>query len=176
MRVSTRTCKASRCLDLIQNLFRRIRFRALITYDDGHGDGKHRDIYELKGIQRPGIFPLATQAIPAAPERFQRSIELELGTSSTHLYFVRKVLGQDMLIRPRWKGNRGIALKDYHAKEVQKIAEDEAGVLGELHRRSADHPKKYEEAFRALSKADWKAMARRLGGMMQETYRRVAAP
>jgi len=59
-----------------------------------------------------------------------------------------------MLVRARWKGNRGIDLDaGYSCRELSQLLKDEARVLGNIHRRSLPQGSHYAGHVYALSSA-----------------------
>ena len=147
------------------------RIRARISYNDGTGKKPRTTTYEFKQLQRPGIFPLASAPIPKTAQRFKRTMDLELGAGVNSIFFIRKVLGMEMLLRPRWKGNVAIALKDFDKDDIRTIAADEANALGRFHLRSAKNIVAYRNAIRNMSRDEWKSMAQKMAGIMSSDFK-----
>jgi hypothetical protein len=75
-----------------------------------------------------------------------------------------------MLLRARWKGNRGIDLDSgYDHRELAQLLKDEARVLGNIHRRSLPQGSHYAGHVYALSSALVEASAQ-MEGLFRQAY------
>ena len=147
------------------------RYVALLKFPEGQGiDGKHL-VVEFKQMVQPGIFPLSPSANKlSVAERVAKSLEIDHGGSASALYKVIDFDGKDMLVRPRWAGNRGVKLEDYGAKEVRKIMADEAYVLGQIHARGANNASAYLEGVLKTPDSDWVAESERIAEFFESAF------
>lgn len=109
---------------------------------------------EFKETGSPGISPLKRGEIPAVSARARRTLELERGGKPPVEYQVARVLGMDMLLRPRWRGNVGVDLKQIKEKKLPDVLADEAYALGTMHSRSPGAAD-YSKAVAQLPPKSW---------------------
>jgi len=108
-------------------------------------------IVDLKTLTKSGMYPLQCPqgkpqqnlACSAAPEmlmnRVWETLDLERGSNvSRFCDVVRFENMPPMVVRMRWKGNRGIELNSgrYSRRDLAQILKDEAKALGQIHRKS----------------------------------------
>jgi len=125
-------------------------------------------VLDLKTLTRPGMYPLhCTQEFPAddmacsdAPEtvmnRVWETLDMERGLNvSRYCNVVRFDDLPPMVIRPRWKGNRGVELDTgrYDRRELAQLLKDEAKALGHIHRKSLPGGSHYSGHVYVLSPA-----------------------
>jgi hypothetical protein len=132
------------------------RYRTLIALSTPVGFAPVVQMIEFKGIQPPGIWPLAIGTIEATPLRYARTLKFEQGYYSSAFYSVVNLMGQEMLTRPRRAGNIGVVLKDLtKGQDLLAVLLDEATVLGSIHARTAANPQVYTNLAATLDNATW---------------------
>jgi len=108
-------------------------------------------VLDLKTLTKSGMYPLQCPQGPAAenmacsdvPElmmnRVWESLDLERGLNVGRFCdVVRFKPLPPMLVRARWKGNRGVKLDstEYSRRQMVQLLKDEAKALGHIHRKS----------------------------------------
>jgi hypothetical protein len=110
---------------------------------------------ELKELTTPSTFPIQSGEIPSVEKRIDEGLDITLGRNASQIYRVVEWEGKKMLMRPRWDGNLSTKLKKLDVDEVENFIQDEAYVLGALHRKSAKDRDAYLKAFSEYSESDW---------------------
>lgn len=129
--------------------------RFVVLLNSQSDDIEYPQVIELKEIRRPGIFPAAVGDIPQDSNRYMATLALTQGKHAVSSYQVVTFLKKSFWMRPRWKGVKGVSLSDIPTDSVEAVIEDEAGVLGALHRKSVQNLKSYKDALHKVSVADW---------------------
>ena len=136
------------------------RYRALLEPKKGNNRTLELDkaaeekflVLELKKLGKPGIYPLVCQTplamksvtAPACSDkppfirhRIHETLHMERdGIVSRYCSVVKVKRNGPMLTRALWKGNNGVKLKDIsNPDELSQWIEDEAKIMGRLHRR-----------------------------------------
>lgn len=108
---------------------------------------------EMKEEINPSIYPIATGAIPSIPERIMSAISYNQSQPSKY-YAVVKILGKDMMVRPRFDGNVGVSLEKQSDGDNQDIVTYEAYVLGLIHSRSVVNASGWAQKIEDINSKD----------------------
>lgn len=103
---------------------------------------------------RGGYSLLCSDEPAAIMNRIGETLDLERGLAVSRYCDVVKFEGlPPMIVRARWRGNRGIDVGDaaYTRRELSQLMKDEAKVLGQIHRKSLPEGSRYAAHIYTLS-------------------------
>lgn len=128
---------------------------------------------ELKELTIPSTFPIQNGELPSVESRIQQGLNVTLGEDASRVYRVVEFDGKKMLMRPRWRGNIAPKLDDLKEKRVEDTIEDEAYLLGSLHRKSAKDVDAYLEAFKEIPKDVWDEESALIAKAFKKIYKEL---
>lgn len=109
---------------------------------------------ELKELVVPSIAPVAISDIPDQASRMKKSLLINQGNNFSHYYNVFNIQGKNMLLRPKFSGNLGVALADSGDQVNKDIINYEAYILGRIHARSVN-VSVYVKALESMDINNW---------------------
>ncbi len=122
----------------------------------------------------PTLIPDARVRVPQALTLFQRPYGV------SQIFRVLSMQGVTFLQRPRWSGNVDVELDDWSgiasASAMLALYQNEAAVIGRIHREGARFPTDYITHAVQLSPQDWVTRAQQLAERIQTTYQAVRIP
>jgi hypothetical protein len=127
-------------------------------------------LLELKELVEPSIAIVKTAQIPAQNQRIKKALTITQGYNYSHYYKVLTVNGKEMLLRPKFAGNKGIELSENSEKENEEIMLFEAYVLGRIHASSVN-VKNYLTDLERMKASDWEADSDNLVQLFQKKYK-----
>lgn len=158
------------------------RIPTLVDTAPGSAWGGKRILVELKQLFPSSLralsplvsIPDASVRIPEALVLFQRPY------SVSQILRVTPLFGSTFLLRPRWSGNVDVELEDLasssSAAEMTALYQNEAAVIGRIHREGARDLGLYLHHALQLDPTEWTNSARALADFIRATYQSVRTP
>lgn len=146
------------------------RYEALVRMDKKSGTEKHHVVVEFKQMIDASIARFTEIPQPSVTERVRLGLKYAQGGSPSRFYSVQKIGNDEMLLRPRFAGNRGVTLSELDSGDAKELILYEAGLLGQLHRGSADSVTSYLRALSEVSDAVLTGESQKIADVFREYY------
>lgn len=120
------------------------RYHALIKLEDKSGSDSKFLLVEFKEMEDASPKNFSPELQPEISKRIKISLDMTQKGKESRFYSVQKVGKLTMFMRPRFAGNKGVALVNFKGEDQSELIRAEAAVLGNLHARSLLNIKNYQ--------------------------------
>jgi len=108
----------------------------------------------------------------------EKNLEFAHGKNHSEFYYIKQLGNLPFELRPKWHCYKGVKLfkdgqKELSKKRRSKVYNNEAQILGTLHRSKAVHPKKYKKELAKTKQKEWIKAARHVGKKMKQDYQNL---
>ena len=155
------------------------RIRILVKYESKkiprRPNKASKGMLELKELTTPGLFLGAYMSLNQVKKCIKKNLEFEQEMNLGTFYSLVSFNNKPYELRPRFNKYEGVDLESLTKnKERAEVLANEAYILGGLHRRGADHAKRYAKALNKVSKGDWKKAAEFVRRQVTADYKSMA--